>query len=59
LIVNLDAASAVVRVGSRSLGTDAEFAFQEQVITCAVLAGLSAVPIPFFHSESRTPLCHA
>ena len=31
--------------------------FLENVIICAVLAVLSAVPIPRSHSESRTPRC--
>jgi len=36
--------------------TDSELVV-EDVIICAVLAVLSAVPIPRSHSESRTPRC--
>jgi hypothetical protein len=37
--------------------TDSEFGLWGNVIICAVLTVLSAVPIPRSHSESRTPRC--
>lgn len=56
---------AVSRQGFATVGdcacpasrTDSDSGLWGNVIICAVLAVLSAVPIPHSHSESRTPCC--